>query len=178
MFQIRKAIPQDIPQITAIYEDILDREEQGPAAIGWVRGVYPTKATAQEALAAGELFVLLEEDVVAAAGRINQSQAQEYAQASWRYPDIPAHQIMVLHTLVVSPAFAGRGYGTAFVHFYEQYARENHCTCLRMDTNVKNAAARRLYGHLGFWEAGTVDCTFQDIPNIRLICLEKNLEEI
>ncbi|MCI8417173.1 MAG: GNAT family N-acetyltransferase [Lachnospiraceae bacterium] len=173
---IRKATSGDIPQIAAIYEHILDREEQGPTATGWVRGVYPTKATALEALKAGELFVLLEEDHVAAAGRINQLQAPEYAQATWHYPHIPAEQIMVLHTLVVSPSFAGKGLGTTFVHFYEQYAREQGCTCLRMDTNVKNTAARKLYAHLGFQEAGIVDCIFNGIPDLQLVCLEKKLE--
>ena len=57
---------------------------------------------------------------------------------------------MVLHTLVVDPLRAGKGCGTRFVRFYEDYALERGCPYLRMDTNARNAAARRLYAHLGY----------------------------
>ena len=40
---------------------------------------------------------------------------------------------------------AGKGYGRAFVNFYETHAKETGCTELRMDTNERNAAARALY---------------------------------
>ena len=44
-----------------------------------------------------------------------------------------------------------------------------------MDTNAKNAAARRLYSRLGYREAGIVPCVFNGIPDVRLVCLEKKL---
>ena len=40
---------------------------------------------------------------------------------------------------------------------------------LRMDTNEKNAAARRLYARLGYREADIVPCAFNSIPNVRLV---------
>ena len=124
---------------------------------------------------AGDLFVLESDGVAAAAAKINQIQVPEYANAQWRYPDAPEGEIMVLHTLVVEPAQAGRGYGSAFVQFYEDYAREYGCSYLRMDTNAKNQAARKLYAHLGYWESGIVDCNFNGIPGVALVCLEKKL---
>lgn len=54
-------------------------------------------------------------------------------------------------------------------------ARENGCTVLQMDTNAKNAAARRLYQKLGYAEPDIVPCTFNGIPNVRLVLLEKKL---
>ena len=66
--------------------------------------------------------------------------------------------------------------GSGFVAFYEQYARENGCVCLRMDTNEINAPARALYRRLGYREAGVVPCDFQGLGQIRLVCLEKALE--
>ena len=44
-----------------------------------------------------------------------------------------------------------------------------------MDTNERNLAARRLYARLGYREAGVVGCTFNGIPGVRLVCLEKTL---
>lgn len=175
MRQIRKGAPGDIPAITAIYDRILTEEEQGRASVGWVRGVYPTEASAREALEAGELFVLTEDGRVFAAARINRVQVPVYSQAPWRW-EAPPERVMVLHTLVVDPLQKGRGHGSAFVAFYEDYAREQGCPYLRMDTNEKNAAARALYARLGYREAGIVPCAFNGIPGVNLVCLEKRLE--
>ena len=49
------------------------------------------------------------------------------------------------------------------------------CPYLRMDANEKNAAARRLYARLGYKEIGIVDCEFNGIAGVHLVCLEKSL---
>ena len=84
--------------------------------------------------------------------------------------------------MAVSGRAAGKNYGaahadgrSAFVRFYERFAQENGCPYLRMDTNERNLAARRLYARLGYREAGVVGCTFNGIPGVRLVCLEKTL---
>lgn len=174
---IRKGTAADIPQIAAIYDRIHDQEEAGRVSIGWVRGVYPTADTARTILDAGELFVLEEDGAVAAAARINQDQVPEYAQAAWACPSAPADRIMVLHTLVVDPLHGGKGLGTAFVRFYEDYALKHGCPYLRMDTNEKNRNARALYAHLGYREADIVPCCFNGIPGVNLVCLEKTLDD-
>ena len=176
MTEIRRGVPADIPGVAAIYGRILTEEEAGRASVGWIRGVYPTESDALEALEAGELFVLTEDGVLAAAARINQTQVPVYSQAPWAWPEAPAEQVMVLHPLVVDPLRKGRGHGAAFVDFYERYAWERGCPYLRMDTNEKNAAARALYARLGYREAGIVPCEFNSIPGVRLVCLEKRLE--
>lgn len=111
---------------------------------------------------------------VVAAAIINRIQVPVYAEVGWLYPAEP-DEVMVLHTLVVDPLCSGRGYGTAFVAFYEGYARQSGCPVLRMDTNEKNAAARRLYARLGYREAGIVPCVFNGIKGVGLVCLEKKL---
>ena len=172
---IRRAVPADIPQVAGIYDRIHTEEESGRAVIGWVRGVYPTEQTARDALEAGELFVLEEDGKVAAAAKINQEQVPEYANARWAVPDAPEEEIMVLHTLVVDPLQGGKGCGTEFVRFYEDYALSRGCRYLRMDTNAKNAAARGLYARLGYREADIVPCDFNGISGVQLVCLEKTL---
>ena len=172
---IRKATLADIPSIAAIYDHIHDSEEQERSTVGWIRGVYPTADTARTAIEADDMFVLEQEGIVAAAARINQEQVPVYAEVPWRYPDVPDRQVMVLHTLVVEPACSGKGYGTAFVRFYEDYAREHGCPYLRMDTNARNRTARKMYAGLGYWEAGIMPCVFNGIPDVQLVCLEKKL---
>ena len=173
-FSIRKARERDLSQAAAIYDRILDRQERGLTYVGWLRGVYPTLSTARAAFQADEFFVLEEDGVVVASARINREQVDVYAQIDWACP-APPDQVMVMHTLTVDPDQGRRGYGRAFVAFYEDYARKNGCTCLRIDTNEKNENARRLYAKLGYREAGVVPCVFSGIPGVNLVCLEKKL---
>ena len=171
---IRLAGINDLDAIDAIYQDIHDGEEAGRTTIGWIRSIYPTRATAEASIRAGDMFVMEEDGTIVAAARINQEQVPEYADAAWA-DQAPPEQVMVLHTLVVSPRYAGKGYGTRFVAWYEDYARSHGCPFLRMDTNERNKAARALYARLGYREPDIVDCEFNGIPGVRLVCLEKNL---
>ena len=73
MTDIRPATADDLPRIEQIYDAIHTAEETGAASVGWARGVYPTRATAQAALDDGALFVLEDDGVLVAAGRIDLS---------------------------------------------------------------------------------------------------------
>ncbi len=171
---IRKARKSDIDGIEAIYERIHDAEEQGLSTVGWVRGVYPTRKTAEDALGRDDLFVMTDDEQVVAAAIINQIQVPEYRDAAWKH-DTADNEVMVLHALVVDPQVKGKGLGRAFVAFYESNAKQHGCPALRMDTNAKNTRARKLYQHLGYEEVGVVSSVFNGIPDVKLVCLEKYL---
>lgn len=171
---IRKAQERDLGAVSAIYEAIIDREERGESTVGWLRGVYPTEATARAALEKGELYVMEDEGRIVASARINGEQCEEYSRCPWLY-DVPPAQVLVCHTLTVDPAVKSKGCGTAFVAFYEETARSLGCTALRIDTNARNEAGRRLYAHLGYREAGIVPTVFNGIPGVQLVCLEKRV---
>ena len=170
----RFARPSDLDAVCAIYDAVHDEEEAGRTTIGWVRSIYPTRATAELGLRCGDLFVLEKDGAILAAARINQTQGEEYKQAAWSFKEDDS-KVMVLHTLAVHPKYFGHGIGSGFVAFYEAYAAQKGCTCLRMDTNVRNTAARSLYRKLGYAEADIVPCTFNGIDDVQLVCLEKPL---
>lgn len=171
---IRKAEEKDLEAVGRIYENILTEEEQGRACIGWERGVYPTRQTAEAALVRGDLFVEEAEGRVVGTAIINRVQVDVYAEVPWKYP-ARDEEVMVLHTLVIDPAAKGQGCGQAFVKFYEDYARNAGSLCLRMDTNAKNGNARRFYKKLGYREVGIVPCVFNGIAGVNLVMLEKKL---
>ena len=172
--RIRKADKRDIPAVAAIFSAIHTAEEKGELTIGWVREIYPTEETACAALARDDLFVMEEAGQVVASAVINRLQVPDYARGQWVYA-ASTDEVMVLHTLCIHPCAMGRGFGKAFVAFYEDYARENGCPCLRMDTNAINAAARAMYRKLGYREAGIVPCVFNGIEGVGLVLLEKYL---
>lgn len=171
---IRKAVEADIPAVAAIYDKLHTEEENGRATIGWIRGVYPTEATARQALAREDLFVQEEGGHIVGAAIINQTQVDAYDGGQWTIA-AEDNEVMVLHTLVIDPEAAGRGYGKRFVAFYEDYAREKGCKVLRMDTNCRNARARAVYQGLGYREVGIVPCVFNGIRGVELVLLEKTL---
>lgn len=173
---IRKACLQDIDRITEIYMAVHKAEEQGKLVIGWNRNIYPVRQTAVDAVGRGDLFVLEEDGMIKATAIINQIQVAEYRDCTWKY-EAADDEVMVLHTLVVDPEAQSGGCGRQFVGFYEQYALDHNCPYLRMDTNEKNLRARAFYKKLGFAEPGIVPCIFNGIPDVRLVCLEKKLEQ-
>lgn len=171
---IRKAKMADLSAILDIYDDIFAMEEQGLITSGWIKGIYPSKVSATEAINADEMFVMEDGGNVVAALRINQVQMPAYAEVKWEIEATP-DKVMSCHTLVVSPKANGMGYGTRFVKFFEDYALENGCPYLRIDTNARNIRARALYARLGYKESGIINCVFCGIPNVGLVCMEKAL---
>ncbi|MFR7872512.1 N-acetyltransferase family protein [Peptoniphilus grossensis] len=171
---IRKAEARDLDAIESIYNKILLKEEEGEVTIGWKRGIYPGRETAEAALKREDMFVIEDDGAFVGAGIINKEQVDVYAKAKWKY-SAENSEVMVLHTLVIDPDKSGKGYGKRFVDFYEDYARENGCKYLRMDTNEKNKAARSLYTKLGFNEIDCLPCIFNGLEGVNLILFEKKL---
>ena len=172
---IRKATAADLDAVAALYLDIHEAEARGELTTGWLRDIYPVRATAEAAVGRDDLFVMERDGAVIGAAIINRIQVDVYEGAAWEYAAAP-DKVCVLHTLVISPAMYGRGYGSAFVRYYEDYARSNGCMELRMDTNARNRAARGLYAKLGYKEIGIVPTVFNGIPGVQLVLLEKHME--
>ncbi|MGR5590906.1 N-acetyltransferase family protein [Peptoniphilus grossensis] len=151
---IRKAEARDLDAIESIYNKILLKEEEGEVTIGWKRGIYPRRETAEAALKREDMFVIEDDGAFVGAGIINKEQVDVYAKAKWKY-SAEDSEVMVLHTLVIDPDKSGMGYGKRFVDFYENYAREKACKYLRMDTNEKNKPARSFHRNSlwSYWQS-------------------------
>lgn len=83
---IRLATPADLSQAADIYEEILDREAQGPVYTNWQRGKYPTIDTARQALEAGTFYVGEEDGVLWGVVNLNSIQLPEYGAIPWTIP--------------------------------------------------------------------------------------------
>lgn len=172
--RIRRATKENIPAIAAIYDAVLQKEEQGQYTIGWIRGIYPTEDTAKTAVECGDMFVMEEDGKIIASARINHEQMPAYASVPWSV-EVPEEEVMVMHTLTVDPERNGHGAGDYFIQFYEEYSLQQGSHVLRIDTNEKNLNARRKYASAGYMECGIIPCEFNGIPDVRLVCLEKVL---
>ncbi len=170
---IRKSNASDLAEVVKIYDKILEKESV-KTMTGWQKNRYPSQGTALEAHNNGELFVMEVKGEIVASAIINQKQLSDYSKCEWEY-SAQNNEVMVIHTLVVDPEKSGKGYATDFISFYEDYALENGCRYLRLDTNEINSAARKLYHKLGYKESGIVLCEFNGIEGVHLVCLEKKL---
>ena len=171
---IRKAVHADLDAVENIYNELHQAEEDDQISVGWKRDIYPIRSTAEEALKRDDLFVLEYNGIVSGAGMINKIQVDVYHEAPWEY-SVKDDQICVLHTLVISPKVSGKGLGTSFVRFYEEYAKEHGCSELRLDTNERNKTARAMYAKLGYKEISIVPTTFNGIHDVNLVLLEKKI---
>ena len=164
----------DLEKIAEIYELIHREEEKGNTSTGWVRNIYPTLETAEEAFEKGELYAAYKDEKLVGSAVINHFQADSYKEGNWQY-ESEDEKIMVLHTLAVHPDYFRHGFGGEFIRFFEMFALCQGCTVLRMDTQAKNKNAREFYRRLGFEEAGIVPCSFNGIDSVDLVMLEKKL---
>ena len=57
----------------------------------------------------------------------------------------------------------------------EDYARQEGCKYLRLDTNSRNTSARALYKSMGYEEIGCVPCVFNGLEDVNLVLIEKAL---
>ena len=169
---IRKAEYSDLNAVVRIYDEIHQAEESGILTTGWLRDIYPVRATAEAALERDDLFVLETDGIILGSAVINQIQVDVYRGAAWEH-EADDDGVCVLHTLTISPHARKRGLGRQFVGFYESYALGCNCRELRIDTNARNTAARAMYRKLGYREIGIVPTVFNGIPDVNLVLLEK-----
>ncbi len=175
--EFRKAEERDLQEVVRIYDLTHDSEEKGNTTTGWIRHVYPTELTARAALERGDLFVETDDDgTICGTAIINQLQGEAYQGAPWRFPAEDS-EVMVLHTLAISPEEKGKGFGLAFLKFYESFAAASGCRYLRLDTNARNAAARTFYRKTGYQEITEVPVIFNGIPGVSLVLLEKRTDK-
>ena len=112
--------------------------------------------------------------MVFAAVILNGVQLPEYDLIPWQF-EAQAEQVMVIHTLVVSPRFSGRGKAREMVAFCEEESRRQGKTVMRLDTYEGNLPANTMYPKLGYRFAGHAQFLFQGFLDEILNCSEKKL---
>lgn len=171
----RPATVHDLPAIEAIYNEILEQEDLRPCSFtNWQRDAYPTLRTAQQALEEGTLWVGEEAGELFGAANLNAVQLPEYDQIPWHFSAAP-DEVRVIHTLVISPRWSGRGKAREFVAFCEEEARRQGGRVLRLDTYEGNHPANAMYPKLGYRYAGVTLFFFQEFIRENLNCYEKLL---
>lgn len=157
------ARPEELDAVVALYDAVHTAQEEGVNWQAWKRGWYPARQHAQCALAQGTLYVLREEETgqIVATAILNQEQASTYAMVPWGIEASP-DKVAVLHTFMVHPAHARKGYASRMLMALHAEARSKGCVCLRLDTHERNMPAQTFYTKLGYQDRGTI--TLEESP--------------
>ena len=150
---IRKAVMSDLDQIEQCFVELLEYQQTHTAYTGWRLHVYPTRATAEQALSAGTLYVMEQHGEIVASMIASQNQPAKFRDVDWQYP-AQNDEVLVLHLLCVRPSHARQGIGQAMVRHLMQEARSLHYKAVRLDTGEQNTPAQTLYIKQGFECAG------------------------
>lgn len=150
---LRKARLEELDGILEMYQ----RGIQGMIGRGidqW-DDTYPNRAILEEDIRNKQLFVFVEDGILAAAA-LNEEQDLEYQKLTWEYAD-PS---LVIHRLLVDPDCQGQGVGRALMASIEEYARHQGYASIRLDTYIKNYLALNLYDSMGYGRRGILKFPF------------------
>lgn len=134
---------------------------------------YPNPEVFAEDIALGQLWVAIVDGAakenIAGVVALTTDQSPEYAQVGWDLNE----DAIVVHRLVVNPAFQGRGIAIALMQHAETVALQRNIPRIRVDTNTRNPATQRLLPKLGYTFSGEISLEFR--PGLRFFCYQKLL---
>lgn len=168
----RQATPFDMEDLRRLYDEIIDAMDGAISYAQWKRGGYPSDSFLQSKSALGEMWVAEKDNRLVAAMVLNSECNPGYAQATWQV-QCPPHEVMIIHTLGVSPKVQGQGVGKAMVQQAAAIARHRGCKCMRLDVIDTNPAAGKFYAGLGFRFLGRFEL---DYPGA--VCTNFDLYEL
>lgn len=163
---IRKGTKEDLKKIMAIVQQTVSiMESEGNDQ--WNQ-TYPQDQDFLADIEAGNLYTAIFDGKVAGSITVDQTQAEEYKNASWR-KDEPC---FVFHRLAVDPEIRGEGIASKLILFAEEHAVSKGIPYMRTDTYSLNTKAQRLFEKNGYVIAGTI---FMDRVN-PFYCYDKLLD--
>ncbi len=114
---------------------------------------YPSRETAEEGVARGDLFSIVDgAGEVVGSVILNGEAPPQYEGIEWR----EAGPALIIHTLVIDPRRQGGGMGRGAMECCEAFAKQHGYACVRLDAFPGNPAAIALYERLGYALRGHV----------------------
>lgn len=154
--QIRVGMPEDIDEVSALYDDLNDYLESHTNYPGWRKGVYPIREDAVSGIEEKALFVAVENGKIVGTVILRHQPEKAYELVDWKN-QLDYSEIFVIYTLAVHPQFLGCGIGKKMMEFILSYANEQNMKAVRLDVYEKNMPAIRLYESFGFQYIDAVD---------------------
>jgi ribosomal protein S18 acetylase RimI-like enzyme len=155
---LQKARESDLPVIWEILQDaIAQRRAEGSDQ--WQNG-YPSEQTARDDIAAGNAYVLVENETVLAYAAIIFGNEPAYDAIDGRW--LTDGRYAVVHRVARSSRARNKGIATRLFKLVEELCIREGIPSIRLDTNFDNAAMLRILDALGYSYCGEI--FFQGAP--------------
>ena len=148
---MRLATCEDVDNVLALVRDCVDHMRRH--GIEQWDDMYPDRMTIEADARRCEALVATHETGLVGYVALGACQDPEYAEVPWEFTAGPT---MVIHRLMVNPAYQGRGFAKVIMSFAETHALTSGYRTVRLDAFVGNPSALHLYERLGYREAGTI----------------------
>lgn len=163
--ELRPATPEDVDDVLALAASCANHMI-GRGILQW-DDLYPDRDSIESDIREGGALLARHGDEVVAYFALDSRQDPQYAQVAWRFTQGP---VAVVHRLMVSPEWQGRGLGRWLMDVAEQRAQQSGCATMRLEAFTNNPGAMRLYEKCGYRAAGIVHFRPGEFT-----CLEKAL---
>lgn len=173
-YKITLGRPEDLDELTNLYNDLNDFLAQTQNFPGWIKGIYPIRETAFDGINSGFLYVLKISNRIAGTVILNSTQPEAYDTLTWEIQG-DDEEILVVHTLAVHHDFFKYGIASKLLNFAENLAKEKNMKTIRLDTYHKNLPAMKLYKKTGYTLVGKVDLGLKHLGLELFNCYEKEI---
>lgn len=158
--EIRLGTNNDLNEIVALYQVVVDDLEKNINYPGWKKGIYPTDNEAIRGIENEELYVVCHEDKIIGSMVVNHVQEKNYQQASWSI-NANADEVYVIHTLAINPEYKGLKIAQKLLEFTDELAKNNGVKTIRLDVRKGNIPAVKLYLRCGYTYVGAINLDFR-----------------
>jgi ribosomal protein S18 acetylase RimI-like enzyme len=153
---MRLGIETDTEELVQLYDSLNDHLSDTINYLGWKKGLYPVRQTAEDGIREGGLYVAEYNKKIIGSMILSHKPLPAYLQVKWT-KDIEYENVLVIYTFVVHPDYLGKGVGRELLEFASRLGSQLGIKALRLDVNVENLPAIHLYEKCGFHYIDTVD---------------------
>jgi len=165
---IRQARQEDISAVVALVQGAIPAMHAA-GNFQWDT-TYPLESDFIKDVENGWLFVAEdpETNVILGVAALTNDQPDDYASCGW---DLSVEAV-VPHRVAVRVESQGQGVAKLLLNHASTLAKEKGLTCVRVDTNSKNAKMQALLPSIGFTFAGEIELEGKP-PGLKFYCYEK-----
>lgn len=168
---ILQANINNLDDIKDFYDDLLDQMNEIGYYIGWEKDIYPNLELIKKFIDEGAMFIGLDDGKIISAMAINSRASEVYDKVNWSI-DASTKESLVIHILGVSLRLKGKGYGKQMINFAIDYGHKNNLRAIRMDVQVANVTAMKLYEKMGFVAVDRVNIVYDRLGSLEFIMYE------